>query len=497
MVELDSAKKGGTVDAGRISPKRRPKYWLWLAMIASIGIAGWFLVDGLNRSVEVSAATAQEKPITGSFTAEAFVRAKTYSVVPEVSARVGRILVSEGQQVRKGEVVAELDKSDVDEEIAKAEAARASAQSQVRQATAEWKLADRESKAAIESAQARVHQAETGLRRAKVGALPEEISQAKHRVEAAQVAVDDAEKAYHRASILYKQGAVAKAVFDSAEARLKASQSQLAEVKDGLMLLERGPRSEDIDIAEAGLKSAQAELKSVVQSAGQVSIRHDAVDAANAQLRQVEADLARVRLARGKLTLYSPATGTVTRRNLEPGMMAAAGQAVATVSTREDIHIEAEVDTEDIAKVSVGMPVKVTSAAYPSQEFDGRVESIMASGELKPGSAIRTRIVRVRVSLDGGWDRFRPEMELDVEGIATLRKVLVVPSDALLYENGDAYVWRIERQTASKRKVKVGYASATESEIVKGLAVGDLVVVKGKDEVTVGAKVHQSGEHGK
>lgn len=466
------------------------KFPLWVVIVAVLAL--WIAYSQWNRvgrTLEVNFATAKVKEVTGSFTAEAFVRGKSYDVVAETSGRIVKLMAEEGRPVQKNQVIAELESTEATQNVAKAEAVRNAAANSVNQARQELQLTQRESNAAIESARMRVKQAEAALKRAKAGAQPEEISQAQHRVDSAQSGHDEAQKAFDRATILYREGAISKATLDSAEARFRSLSAELEGAKDALRLVERGPRAEDIAISEANLNSTKADLNTAIESSGQVAIRRSSVRSAESVLSQAQADLAKSLLYKGKQVILSPASGIISKKATEPGMFTTPGQVIAQVSTREDIRIEAEVDTEDISKVSVGMPVKITSAAYPSQVFNGKVQSIMPSGELKPGSAIRTRIVRVRISLEGDWKAFRPEMELDIEGQAVLKRALVVPSDALTFTGDKATVWVVRDGVVSSQTVKVGYTGASESEIVDGLKEGDTVVTSGKEELTEGRKV--------
>jgi membrane fusion protein (multidrug efflux system) len=164
------------------------------------------------------------------------------------------------------------------------------------------------------------------------------------------------------------------------------------------------------------------------------------------------------------------------------------------VATRRDLHIEAEISSEDAAKAEPGMPVTVTSPSRPGQALNAKVVSLSPVGELKPDAAIRTRIVRARVMLEKDWELFRPGMEVDVQGERVLKRALAVPNDALAFSGESAVVFVVERDgVARSRPVVVGMSNARLTEIVSGLRAGERVVVDGKDELKDGDRVRVRG----
>jgi RND family efflux transporter MFP subunit len=167
----------------------------------------------------------------------------------------------------------------------------------------------------------------------------------------------------------------------------------------------------------------------------------------------------------------------------------AAGVPIITISTRKDLRIEAEISSEDAGKIKSGMPVSVTSAAYPGQVFPASITSVLPVGELKPDAAIRTRIIRARIALARDWQLFRSGMELDVEGTAILKKALCVPSDAINLVENRALVYVVEGDVVRARRVEIGYAHAAVTEFNSGLKPGERVVVSGKEGLSDNARV--------
>ena len=183
--------------------------------------------------------------------------------------------------------------------------------------------------------------------------------------------------------------------------------------------------------------------------------------------------------------------GYVVRVYGEKGTIAGPTSPTLLLAARQDLHIEAEVSSEDAAKLKVGMPLEVTSPAYPGVIFAARLDRVSEIGELKPDAAIRTRIVRARVILDEGWARFRPGVEVDVEGSQVLKQALAVPSDAISLEDSRTVVFVVQNGTARAREVRVGVTTMAATEVLSGLQQGERVVVDGKTGLTDGARVRE------
>jgi RND family efflux transporter MFP subunit len=158
------------------------------------------------------------------------------------------------------------------------------------------------------------------------------------------------------------------------------------------------------------------------------------------------------------------------------------------LTTRSDLHIEAEISTEDLAKVKAGMVVSVTSPGLPGLVFRGRVERLSAAGELKRDAAIRTRIVRARVRV-ADWSALRPGMEVDVEGSTELKKALSVPTDCVAFDEKGSFVWIVRAGKAERRNVRMGYSTATRAEVLEGLRSGEQLVLRGKETLQEGSAV--------
>lgn len=469
--------------------KKRRIPWTGLAitLAAIFGVSLWLQRSSAPATVSVTSARVQE--LRASFTAEGFVRGKDYRLSPETAGRITRVLVREGDRVVKGQALLELSDDDASANLDQAKAAEVQAQSEVARAQVAWSAAKSQLTARIEAANAGVSQALANLAQVTKGPRQELVDQARQRLVGAQAARDEADKAHKRAEMLFEKGVIARATLEAAAARAIATEAAVGEAQSYLEMLAEGPTKEEALSAQAGVDAARAQVRLAKSGEAELNVLASAIRSAKASVARARAAEALARSQIEKLTIRSPVHGFVTRLYVEHGALASPLTAALTISTREDIHIEAEISSEDAAKVRPGMVVFVASPAHPGMTFPAKLQHLSEIGELKPDAAIRTRIVRAKVYLDEGFGRFRPGMEVDVEGSTVVKSALVVPSDALVLKAGESTVFVVKDAKVQLRRVKTGYSSMDYMEVVSGVAEGEEVVVSGKDELADGMVV--------
>lgn len=476
----------------RTAPRSWGK-WLWRAGFLAVAATGvWYWASAGGPPI-VEVATAEVRTIDAAFTAEGYVNGKEYRLAPESSGRLTEQWVQEGDKVRSGQLLLRIEDSEQEAMIREAAAAQTAAASGVMQAKSQLTATTREIEARISAARAGVRQAQASLAKIRAGARSQERAQGKERVARARIASEQADRDLQRAKFLYEEGAIPRAQFEAASSAADSARTALNEAEAALSLLEQGPSTEDLALGRRAVESANAELEVALSARGQLAAYRDAIATAEAAQRQTEAALTRARIARTRTELRAPVDGIVSKVVFERGAMLAAGVPALTISTRHDLHIEAEISSEDAGKIRQGMPVSVTSPAYPGRTFEATLVSALPVGELKPDAAIRTRIIRARIMLASGWDLFKPGMEVDVEATTTLRQELCVPSDAINLTGSKSTVFVLDKGLVREVAVKTGFSNPEVTEILSGLKGGEKVVVSGKDGLANGSKVKVKG----
>jgi HlyD family secretion protein len=327
------------------------------------------------------------------------------------SERIAAVLVQEGDRVRRGQVLARLDTSRLEPQVAQAEA-QAAAQ---RQIVARLHSGSRPEE--IAQAEAQVAAQRQVVVRLRNGSRPEEIAQARANVESAKADAANARRQYERIKAALEGSAgravsqqdvdTAKAAWDVAEAKLMVNQKALA-------LAVAGPRQEEIAEAEARLAMNQKALALMVAGP-----RKEEVAEAEARLQAAEAQLALLRQALADAQLVAPMDAVVRTRLLEPGEMASPQKPVFSLAITDPKWIRAYVSEPDLGKVHPGMAAFVAVDSFPEQRFDGWVGFISPVAEFTPKAVqteeLRTSLVyEVRVFVKDPSDALRLGMPATV-----------------------------------------------------------------------------------
>jgi RND family efflux transporter MFP subunit len=218
--------------------------------------------EAAPAAIPITTVVAQPGTIAATLVYSGNVQSRaTVNVVPKITGRVERLYVDIGDQVRQGEVIAELDRATLDAQVQQAEAAVAVAQARLAQIQAGSRQED------IEAAAASVRAAEARLDQARSGARPEEVAGARAQVSQAQTRLDSLIAGPKVEDLENLDAAVeqARAQQDQIRAQLASSSAAMTEAKLRLDQARSGlggpsTRSEDIATALASLNAARSRL---------------------------------------------------------------------------------------------------------------------------------------------------------------------------------------------------------------------------------------------
>jgi len=289
-----------------------------------------------------------ELPPSTPIAAAAAGRIEPVSEERELAATtVGRLVfvATEGDAVSAGDIVAEIDNSDL--------------------------------KAQLAGAEARIKMRQSELERLKNGAREETRREAEAAVADADATVRLADVLLQRRRLLAGTGDASIETVDRARADFDGAVARRKLLAERLALLNGPPRPEDVAIAEANLDMANADA---------VTLR-----------AQIE-----------KTRLRSPIDGVVLRRYVAIGETVSVQPPtlIATVGDVSQLRIRADVDEADIARVVVGQKAWATADAYGDHRFHGVVTKVgmrLGPKEIRtdaPTERLDTRVLQVLIDLD-------------------------------------------------------------------------------------------------
>ena len=332
----------------------------------------------------------------------------------KIPGRLIERLVDEGEEIKKGQLIARLDDTDQELAVAHAEANIAYAGAVLAELEAGSRLEDiQRVKAQVDQAKSVVLEQERGSRAQEIGDARAEVKRAKASLEGARSQLELAKSDHDRYSDLHKDKVIsvreydfyqrkyetALSAFTEAEARLKSAREKLS-------LRKEGPRREQIEQARASLRQAEATyalIKAGPRSETILQARAK-VDVDEETLRQAQQQLAYTQL-------FAPFGGVILSKAAEPGEYMNVGSPVVTVGDLDRVWLRAYVNETDLGRIKRDREIKVLTDTYPGKAYKGRISFISSEAEFTPKS-VQTADERVKLMYRIKIELANPDREL-------------------------------------------------------------------------------------
>jgi len=184
-------------------------------------------------------------------------------------------------------------------------------------------------------------------------------------------------------------------------------------------------------------------------------------------------EIERTRQPTKTLTLHSPASGVVTKKDVVEGMKLDAGAMPYEIVDLSTVWVLADVYESELRLVKEGMAAHLTLAAFPNREFKGKVVF------LDPLLDSQTRTVKVRITFPNPTGELRPEMFGEVVLHGAPHEALTIPADAVI-DSGTEKIAFVAMGAGKfePRQLKVGQNDGSRIEVVSGLSAGEQVVTR-------------------
>lgn len=242
--------------------------------------------------------------------------------------------------------------------------------------------------------------------------------------------------------------------------------------------------------AQATLSELRARQKSIVadydRMAALVERRvasEQALDRARSELGQVQALIAGQETRLESYVLRAPMSGVVLRQDGEVGEVAEPGTVLFWVGEPKPLWVVADVNEEDIPRVSVGQRAVLKADAFPDRVLDARVDSVTPKGDPV------AKTYRVRLALPDTTP-LRIGMTVEVNVIVRVSAgALLVPTNVL---RGSA-LFVVQNGVARRRDVTVGIRGASNAQVVTGLDGTEHVIAPFPEDLADGAAVKDKG----
>lgn len=350
-----------------------------------------------------------------------------------VGGKVVSIAVEEQQHVKKGEVLIQLDTTDIDLQIAKLEGDIQQAELKIEQAQKSLDVQsekvvtqEKQSELDLEGAKAAESQVKKGTRSEDIEKQELAVEAAKQSAEAAEAAVESAKKnltvvelsldskqksadlvktSYERIKNLYENGLVAQTDLESAknqldnanialetaqnqvevahnqivsaEKQLAIANNSVAQQQTALDKMKAGATAEEKEQARIKTEKAKESLNSITQSKEEVENGKYNVDLLKKQKEAFDVQYKTLKLQKERMTLVASADGKVTRIVPKIGELVSTGGVGAMIET-DQLYYEVYVNETDVSHFKVNDPINTHIKAL-KQDVEGTVKSVTSA----------------------------------------------------------------------------------------------------------------------
>jgi membrane fusion protein (multidrug efflux system) len=342
-------------------------------------------------------------------TDDAFIDGHIVPISPKVSGYVAKVYVSGNQQVKKGDLLAEIDARDYEARLAQAQAALQAGMARLKEAHSGVELTRATARANMQQASATVQQARSGVASSRAAAAAERsrisqaragvataqanASQARSQVTAAEAEATRASADVERYQALYSKDEIsrqrldqaiatartANAQLEAARGRVAAAEAQVSEARAAEVTAAENARRAQTQIggAQAQVSEAMGRVAQANTAPQQVAVSQAQAETAGASIEQLQAAVEQAELELSYTKIYAPEDGRVTNKSVEEGAIVQVGQPLMAIVPGE-VWVTANFKESQIGQLRQGEPVEIYVDAYPDKVFKGHIDSIQA-----------------------------------------------------------------------------------------------------------------------
>lgn len=269
------------------------------------------------------------------------------------------------------------------------------------------------------------------------------------------------------------------------------AQAALAEARDNLRQASREARRRETLAVKGVIAAEQLEQAQRIELNAKTALTRaqlvaDSLAAGSTEEQLLQQRIVSAEAELAKTRIYAPFAGRVQTRNVEPGDLVQPSKVLLEIArsdgldpdgvASDGLEVVVALDEKNFAPLKLQQPVQLIADAWPEQTVPGVVSFIAPAVDSSRGT------IDVHISVLSDDSNFLQGMTVSANIIAAEReRTLVLPNDYLLIGSaGQPQVLRWQDGAVRSLDVQLGLRNMTHSEILSGLAEGDVVVQAGK-----------------
>lgn len=401
------------------------KWGIAALIIGAIAFFGYQFFNPKPKPPEYLTADASIGDIENTVLASGKIEAvESVNVGAQVSGKITKLYVKVGDEVKKGDLIAQISEVEQKNTVSNAQAS-------------------------LDQAKASLTQAQATLK-SNEGSVESAISTQTIR----QAELAKAQKSFDRMTQLIKMDAVSRQEYDDAKANL--------------------------DVAKANLDAAIVAIKNAKND---VANAHANIASQKAAIIKAENDLNTATEGLGYTTITAPMDGTIISVSQEQGTTVNAMQSAPTIVTMANLNkvrVKVQISEADVVHVKKDMMIRFNIIGDPDVQYDAVLAGVEPAATTSSSSSGESAVYYIGYfDVDNIERKFRLNMTTQANIIIdSVKNVLTIPS-AALKQNGKTYTVQVVAQDGFAKSVEVGVGlnNRINAQITHGLNAGDKVVI--------------------
>ncbi|MFT5050452.1 MAG: HlyD family secretion protein [Chlamydiales bacterium] len=464
-----------------------------LAVVALVSAqqAGLFESDEV---LEIRGAPVRRGALEITITERGNLDAKnSYSMKSEVEGRSTILfLIDEGVYVKAGDLVAELDASQLVDKHVTQEITVQNGRAASTKANENLKIQEIENESLIAKAEQQVVFAGTDLEKFRNGDRPQQLEKAEEDILLSEEELKKAEDTLDWSRQLNEKGFVERTELEKDELAFKRAGILLEQAKRAQSLLQAYEQPKEEARLVGDQEEAERQLrKAALQAVAQLADYQAAKESATVRLKLEEDKLKKLEEQIAKARIIAPVDGMIVYGREDGGRYMGGGepikeggevrerQEIASIPGAGGMTVKASVHESVLKQVTEGLHAIVRIDAIPGKEFSGTVGKVARLPDKNSWFANpNLRLYRTDISIEGGNDDMRPGMSCNIEiQVEMIEDTLFVPLQSVHSSGGGNLCWVQDGAGAEERAVEVGQHNEKWVEILSGLREGEIVLL--------------------
>ncbi len=481
------------------SGRRRKRLAAFFLIIAVLIAAGIFVLNEVLPDKD----TAEMKepvfnvtagPLTISVNESGTIQSRQQiAIKSEVEGQTTILfLVPEGTQVKKDDLLIELDGSKLEDSLVEQQIRAQNTEAAFIRSRENLEVVKNQAKADIAQAELDFRFAQEDKKMYLEGEYPKTLKELQSKIALAEEELQRAKQKYDGSKVLFEEKYISQTELQADGLAAKKAQLNVDLAQEELKLLEKYTHKRRLDELEAALAQEEMALERVSRKATADVIQAEAeLKAKEAEYKQQEKKLqkinqqmekTKIRAPRDGLVVYASSTQATWRGNQDPldeGQVVRERQELIYLPTADAMMAQVKIPEARLETVRVGLPARVHIDALPGRVFTGEVAKIAplpdaTSMFMNPD----LKVYNTEIHLQGADKALRPGMSCTVEIVAAhYPEALYVPVHAVVRHGNQPVAYVHKHHEFVPQPIEIGLDNNRMVHVLNGISSGDVVLL--------------------